>query len=767
MPASFPVAQWISAPASPRPEALYFKNHLQIDAPIAHAVLRFSALGAVEPWLNGARVGADWLTPGWSDYRKRAYICSYDVKRQLTEGANCLGFVLADGWAGAPFGPKGHAVALAPKTQFIAELEVSYADGQTVILGTGEKWSWRKGPVLKQSIYDGETYDARRELGDWSSPHVRALGWKRVAVQEAPKIELTAKKCEPVRVTEELAATQIWKRAGQGSIVDFGQNLVGVVRIQLRDTKPGQKIVLKYAEMLNPDGSLYLENLRHAKATDVYYCKGGESESYLPRFTFHGFRYAQVAGYDSLQAADITACVLHNDLKPTGRFECSDPLVNQLQSCIRWGQRGNFLEAPTDCPQRDERLGWSGDTQVFVETACFNYDCEGFFRQWMDAMRDGQRADGAFPDVAPDILGWHGNAGWGDAGIIVPHAVWLHYGTTSILEENWGAMERYLAFLTKRSDKLIQPETVYGDWLAVDAVKPQWGPTPKDLIGTAYFARDAQLMVRMAMALGKPEAAAKYATLADRVREAFQRRFITAEGLVLGDTQTSYLIALAFDLVPEDLISTAGDRLVQKIEAREWHLSTGFIGTPLLNPVLSKIGRADVAYRLLNQQTYPSWLYPIQNGATTMWERWNSWTQEAGFGPVEMNSFNHYAYGAIGEWLYQSVGGIAPHPGFPGYTRAVLAPTPGETLRQATVRLGTRSGMYALQWRQTRSGRLTCQVEVPGDGSAELHLAAKRWADVELDAKPVPQKLRQAATRAGRLCLLLKPGKFKVHVSSS
>ncbi|TVP76006.1 MAG: alpha-L-rhamnosidase [Puniceicoccaceae bacterium] len=768
MPTYFSTADWLSAPttgASKLRPAHYFRVQFQLKGPVAQATLRYAALGVAEPWINGMRVHDDFFTPGWSDYRKRAYVSSYEVGQRLQAGANCLGLVLADGWAGAPFGPEGHAVALAPRILFCAELEVTYVDGTSERIVSAADWQCRMGPIRHQSIYHGETYDARKALLDWTAETAPNRGWRSAEVVEAPAIELTEKKCPPVRITErrEPACLRLHDHKW---IADFGQNLVGVMRIQLRNTKPGQKIVFKFAEMLQADGSLYLENLRGAAATDVYYCKGGDSESYMPRFTFHGFRYAQVEGYEGLEAQDLIACVLHNDLPRTGQFKCSDPLINQLQDCILWGQRGNFLEAPTDCPQRDERLGWSGDAQVFVETACFNYDCEGFYRQWMDAMRDGQRADGAFPDVAPDILGWHGNAGWGDAGIIVPHAVWLHYGQTAILEENWSAMERYLRFLKKQARDFIQPETVFGDWLAVDAVRPEWGPTPKDLIGTAYFARDAQLMARMAGVLGKTKAAEQYAVLFEKIRSAFQRRFITEAGLVLGDTQTSYLLALGFDLVPEALQSAAVQRLVERIEGRNGHLSTGFLGTPLLNPVLSRFGRGDVAYRLLLQKTYPSWLYPITNGATTMWERWNSWTQEDGFGPVEMNSFNHYAYGAIGEWLYQRVAGIAPHPDYPGYQRAIIAPLPGGGLRSGGGSLKTRAGTFVTKWEQKRSV-LRFKCTIPEGADALVLLPAAKWSQLRLDGATPPAHFKcKSTTRLAPCEMLLPAGTYQIEVDA-
>jgi len=761
-------AVWLSSAASEVSSlqaAHYFRFKFSLKSPIAKAVLRYSALGVVEPWVNGLRVSDDFFTPGWSDYRKRAYVCSYEVGERLQIGDNCLGVVLADGWAGAPFGPKGHAVAFAPRAMFVAELEVIYVDGSREVISTTKDWHWRKGAILKNSIYNGETYDARKAIPDWASEVSSARGWKAVEVVPAPSIELTDKKCPPVRITEkrEPIDLRLYKKLW---IADFGQNLVGVMCIQLRNTKPGQKIVLKFAEMLQSDGSLYTENLRDAQATDVYYCKGGDEESYMPRFTFHGFRYAQVEGYAGLEAQDLTACVLHNDLKRTGQFKCSNPLINQLQSCVVWGQRGNFLEAPTDCPQRDERLGWSGDVQVFVNTACYNYDCEDFYRQWMDAMRDGQRVDGAFPDTAPDILNWHGNAGWGDAGVIVPHAVWQHYGDLQIVEENWAAMVRYMDFLKKRALGYIQPDTVYGDWLAVDATRPEWSPTPKDLIGTAYFARCAQLMSAMAYALGQSIEGEAYSKLFDVIKAAFQARFITSAGLVLGDTQTSYLLALAFDLVPDPLFEPAGQRLVERIEARNWHLSTGFLGTPLLNPVLTKIGRCEVAYRLLMQDTYPSWLYPIKNGATTMWERWNSWTEENGFGPVEMNSFNHYAYGAIGEWLYRSVGGISPHPDYPGYKRAVLAPLPGGGMAYGGGSLETRVGTFVSKW-EVKESIFHFHFTIPEGADAVLRLPAPKWSQIRLDGKLVPASMKQkSSSRFGKCEMLVPAGEYHIDIDT-
>ncbi|MET0263352.1 MAG: family 78 glycoside hydrolase catalytic domain [Rariglobus sp.] len=714
--------------------AVYLRGDFRLPALAAvdQATLRFTALGVVEPWINGQRVGADYFTPGWSDARKRAYSVDHDVTAQLRAGDNRWGFILADGWCGAPFGPKGHECTFAARTMLAAELVVRFTDGSEQRFATGSDWRARPSPTLAQSLYHGESHDARLARPDWCDAAAPNRGWSAVDVAPAPAIEITPRKCPPVRVTARLAPKRVWRDPRGRWLADFGQNISGVVEITIRG-RAGQRVVLRFGEMLQADGTLYTENLRSARATDTYICAGrgsdsasdDGSETWHPHFTFHGFRYAEISGLtDTPKPADLRALVLHNDLARTGTFTTSNALVNRLQRCIVWGQRGNFLEAPTDCPQRDERLGWSGDAQVFVGTALFNYDCEGFYRQWMDAMRDGQRADGAFPDVAPDVLSWHGNAGWGDAGVIVPHAVWRNRGSTTIIEENYAAMTRFFAFLEARADRFIQPETVYGDWLSVDAAKPQWGPTPKDMIGTAYFAHDARLLSEMAAAIGRHADARRYAKLFNAIKRAFQKRFVTAEALVLGDTQTSYALALAFDLLPASARAAAGARLVAKIEARDWHLSTGFLGTPLLNPALSSVGRDDVAYRLLLQKTYPGWLYPIMNGATTMWERWNSWTRDGGFGPVEMNSFNHYAYGAVGEWLYQHVAGLSQAPESTGWSRVRIAPKPGGGLTHSAASYVAPQGVIRTAWRLT--GRtLTVTATLPAGVSGTLHLPGR------------------------------------------
>lgn len=764
----FKEAHWLSYFAnknSTRRPANYFWHKFHLEKSVKGAELRYAVIGIVEPLINGVQVHKDFFTPGWSDYRKRAYISNYDVSKLLREGENNICLTLADGWAGVPYGPKVHKVKYAPQTIFIAELMVHYKDGSSELISSNNEWKYRRGPVVHQSLYDGETYDARKEIYGDTPKELSSRSWHKATCVTAPKIKLELKKCPPVRVTETLKAIKL-HRLRKKWIVDFGQNIAGVVCIRLRDTKRGQKIVLRFAEMLKKDGSLYRDNLRDARVTDVYYSKGSKEETFMPRFTFHGFRYVEIEGYEALEIQDLTACVMHNDLKKIGNLKIAHAQVQKLQNCIVWGQRGNFLEVPTDCPQRDERLGWSGDAQVFVNTACFNYDCEGFYRQWMDAMRDGQRKDGAFPDTAPDVLGSHGNAGWGDAGIIVPHAVWQNYGDLKIVQENWKAMEGYIDFLLARSDDYIQPPSVYGDWLAVDAARPEWSPTPKDLIGTAYFAYDCKLMADMAKALKMPERQAHYKNLYKKIKNAFQDRFMTKSGHILGNTQTSYLLALRFGLVPENFFDLVGEHLLKTIEDRDWHLSTGFLGTPHLNPVLTMIGRCDVAYRLLLEESYPSWLYSVKNGATTMWERWNSWTKEGGFGPVEMNSFNHYAYGAIGEWLYQRLAGIAPHPDFPGYERAIIAPLPNGIISNCRASLKTKSGTFHIEW-QVQCSNFIIKLKVPTNTDALLRLPALSWNQISLNGKPVPERNIQVSTsRFGKCELLIGKGDYTFAIKT-
>ena len=666
--------------------------------------------------------------PGWSDYRSRVQTLSINVTKLLRPGPNRLGAILGDGWYCGYLLWKKDRNFYGKHPQLLARLEIELISGRRISIVTDRTWELRYGPILSADLYDGESYDARKEIPGWCEPNSPIRGWRRVNILPKYRGILQAKVNEPVRVTQTLPTRKITRPAPGVYVFDFGQNLSGLCRLQIRGRR-GQTVTLKFAEMLKADGNVYRENLRSAHATDTYICRGGKTEEWTPRFTFHGFRYVEVTGLTRPPSKSLlTALVLHTDMKPTGRFSCSRPILNRLNQNIRWGQRGNFLDLPTDCPQRDERLGWTGDAQVFVGTSTFHYDVRNFFRKWTTDLRDGQRRDGAYPDVAPDVLGQlgpaqFGNAGWADAGVICPWKIYWHYGDRQILEENYLSMVRWIEYQRKTSKYLIRPRTAYGDWLAIDAVTPQNAPVPCDLVGTAYFAHSTDLMARIAGVLGRTKDRNHFRKLHGQIVSAFQKAYVTPNGRIVGHCQTAYLFALGFDLLPTKLRPAAFRHLVDLISARNDHLTTGFLGTPLLCPVLTRFGRTDLAYRLLFQEDYPSWLYTVKNGATTMWERWNSYTKEHGFGDVGMNSFNHYAYGAVGEWMYSVIGGIRPMA--PGFKKILIAPEPGGGLKEANTSLQTPYGLASCHWR-LRGRRLSVDLQVPEEVHAALRLPGRK-----------------------------------------
>ena len=724
-------AKWIGdrcRATTGEPPCPYLRRGFALSGPVRRATLHWTALGVADLFLNGRKIGGDFLMPGWSDFRHRVQVMSADVTAMVRAGDNMLGAILGDGWYAGTLLWKNERNHYGKHPQLLARLDIELQDGRAMAVATGRGWEMRYGPILFSDIYHGESFDARRDLGNWCAPGASSAGWRAADVFPAYRGELVPKVNEPVRVTQTLRPRRLTEPAKGAYVFDFGQNLAGLCRLRIRGRR-GQKITLKFAEMLNADGTVYRENLRLARAADTYICHGGETEEWTPRFTFHGFRYVEVTGLDGKPSPEmLTALVLHTDMRPTGKFRCSNPLLNRLDSNIRWGLRGNFLDLPTDCPQRDERLGWTGDAQVFIGTAAFHYDVRGFFRKWMQDVRDGQRADGAYPDIAPDVLGKHsplhfGNAAWADAGVICPWEIYQRYGDKEILEENYDSMKRWIGYQQRTSEDLIRPRTLYGDWLAIDAVTAQNAPVPSDFVGTAYFAYTTDLMAKIAVVLGRKSDALEFRRLHAQIVGAFRDAYVTPGGRVVGHCQTAYLLALAFDLLPARLRPKAFAHLVDLIEARDCHLTTGFVGTPLLLPVLTRFGRTDLAYKILLQQDYPSWLYTVRNGATTMWERWNSYTREHGFGDVGMNSFNHYAYGAVGEWMYAVIGGIRPLA--PACRKILFAPEPGGGITSAETTFDTPQGRAECRW-QLRGKTLRGEVIVPPRTSAELRLPAQR-----------------------------------------
>lgn len=691
-----------------------------------------TAIGLFEPWLNGQRVGCDFLLPGWTDYSQRIETMAYDVTALVRTGMNRWGAWLGDGWACGRLGFQGRRNFYSAEPALLGVLRLEAEDGSVCWIGTGADWTGWDSPIRSADLYDGECYDARREDPSWcqAGPGYSS-GWQPVQLRkERVTAELLGKSSEPVRTVAELSAQSVIQSNTGVWIFDLGQNIAGVVRLRVQ-AKRGTRLTLRHGEMLRPDGSLYIENLRSARCTDTYICRGGETEIWNPRFTFHGFRYVEISGLKTRPQRDaVTGLVWSSDLADTGGFACSQPLINRLQSNIRWGQIGNFLDVPTDCPQRDERLGWTGDAQVFTPTALFNFAAVPFLRKYCADLRDAQSKDGAFPDVAPDVFAIEarregrdsvgGNAAWADAGVIIPWALYAETGDKTHLEENFSAMCRWVEYQERTAVNGLRPDTAYGDWVATEAVRADWAPTPSDLIGTAYFARSTVLTARAAEVLGEKRVGKKFRRLHGKILAAFRRGYVAPSGRLVGDTQTAYALALAFDLLPPPMRPAAVRYLLRSIERRGYHLSTGFVGTPLICPVLTAHGQHDLAARLLLNEDYPSWLMPVKNGATTMWERWNSWTPEDGFGPVGMNSFNHYAFGAVGEWLYRDVAGLGQLG--VGWKHLHFVPRPAPGLDHAEAWHETPEGRAECGWRRYARGGCDFEFLVPPNSTATATL---------------------------------------------
>jgi alpha-L-rhamnosidase len=771
-------AQWIGAPwtggqmtAAPCP---LLRKSFVLDKPPASARLYVTALGLYEARLNGRRVGDDVFTPGWTDYRKRIQYQTYDVTALLRRGDNALGAMLGDGWACGHVATQNRQI-YTDRPRLLARLIVTFSDGSTQSVATDASWKVAPGPILEADLLMGESYDARRERPGWDAPVHDDARWLPVEVFADTPAALVASASPRVRRIRSLRPIAPPARAGKKWIFDLGQNMVGVVRLKVRG-QPGKTVTLRHAEVLNPDGSIYTANLRRAKATDHYTLGGAGVEVYEPRFTFHGFRYVELTWpFDEPPARDtVTGIVLHSDIQPSGAFECSDPLINQLQRNIQWSQRGNFLEVPTDCPQRDERLGWTGDAQIFCPTACFNMDVAGFFTKWQTDLADTQRSDGDIPSIAPVMAPEPrpGGPAWSDALIICPWTIYQCYGDTRLLQQHYERFARFVECLRGGSQHLIRAHhgaawQGYGDWLAQDGSGNVFGGTPKDLIGTAFFAHSARLLSRIAGLLGKKSDAAKYARYFEQIRRAFQKRFVTAAGLVGNQTQTCYVLALHFDLLPAKLRRPAVRELVRDIQRRGNKLSTGFVGSPYLPVALSDNGHLDVAYRLLFQKDWPSWLYAVTQGATTIWERWDGWTHDKGFQDPGMNSFNHYAYGAIGHWLYSRVAGLELDPERPGYKHIVIRPHPGPGITWARARLHSMHGVIESGWRLSgKTFRL--EISVPPNTTATAHFPATHAHNLTESGKPPGRSagVRQVRKTRDGVRIELGAGRYRFAGSS-
>jgi len=712
------------------PPAAYLRKEFSIDKPLRRATVFASALGVYELQLNGKPLDADVLSPGWTDYHKRVHYFGYDATDQLRNGKNVIGAILGDGWYAGYLAFSGRRNYYGDHTRLIASVHLEYEDGTRDVIGTDDTWKATDGPIREADMLMGCVYDAQRELTGWSAPGLDDADWQPVTVDKEVKANLQAHPGTPIRRMQELPGLKVTQPRPGVYVFDLGQNMVGWARVKARG-KPGQRIVVRHAEMLNPDGTLYTVNLRAAKATDIYYLAGGEPRTYEPYFTFHGFQYVEVTGLDyQPEPADVTGIVVYSDLARTGTFECSEPLVNKLVENTVWGQKGNFLDVPTDCPQRDERAGWTGDAQVFMKAACLNLDSPAFFTKWLtDLCQDSQNKDGGLGDVAPyvNVVGF-GNTGWADAGLVCNWRMYEMYGDARVVQQHYPALVRYMDYLAKTSKNFTRGTGAYGDWLRLA------GPQHSEVIGTAYYAYSNTLMARLADIVGKKEDAAKYAKQAQQIKEAFVRLYVKQDGRIVDDKgetgQTFYALAFGFDLVPESQQKAVAAQFVKEIEKQDWHLATGFLGTPFVLFALEKAGQTDLAYRLVLNRTYPSWLKQVELGSTTMWERWDGWLPDKGFQDPGMNSFNHYWLGCVGEWLQCSVAGIDTDG--PGFARITIRPklaAPGKGLSAARGSYDSIRGPIVSDWKRDQSG-FQLKVTLPVNTTATVWVPASDAAQV-------------------------------------
>jgi alpha-L-rhamnosidase len=760
------------------------RHTFDVSSPVKSARLYATALGSYEMFLNGKRVGDEVLAPGWTDYRERVVYQTYDVTGMVTGGANVLGALLAPGWYETPLEwfqqPNNYGVT---PPALRAQLRIEHSDGSVEWVTADANWQARPSYILSSEIYDGEAQNEAFQLRSWTEPdHVVPPWGKALLIQPAP-VKIVAQDFPPIRVERELQAKTLTQPKPGVWVYDFGQNFSGVER--LRASSPGGVLGVqaRFAEVLSSDGTIYTENLRTAKATDYFDIESERPEEFTPQFTFHGFRYAELTGLFPAPTKDaVVGLVIHTDAPFTVKLSTGSAMINQLWSNVLWGQRSNFVGLPTDCPQRDERLGWMGDAQVFWRAASYNMDLAAFSRKFAADMRGTQVGSPYYGIFSPGTVRPHEEsaAAWSDAGVIVPWTSWLQTGDTTIIGQNWDAMERYLhAILAANPDFLWKNEygEPFGDWLSPE------GKTDEVLIASAYWAWDARLMAQMAQATGRTADEQRYDELFEKIRAAFQKQFVRGDGFVAGadnsasvfgvinnpnarseggDTQTGYVLALHMDLLPESLRAAAAKRLVAKIQANHNLLGTGFLGTPYLLEELTKAGYRQLAYTLLLQTQYPSWGYMVTHGATTMWERWNGDQMRS---DPSMNSYNHYAYGAVADWIYRYAAGIDTAPSDPGFHTIVLHPVFDQRLGHLAFDYESAYGPIHSDW--TASGSTAeWHVTIPANTTGWLPLSDGEAARYKLDGKPLANsKTARAAKRDGQDGFELAPGGYAFQIA--
>ena len=721
-------AQWIVpgfTEDSLRPSPL-FRKSFDTNKKIKSAFAYITAHGLYEAKINGKRVGNDFLTPGWTSYNKRLQYQVYDVTDFVKTGNNVIGVTLGNGWYRGYLAWGGKRDHYGSDIALLFQIDITYDDGTTGSIISDPSWKSNTGAIRYSEIYHGETIDARQEKNGWLKTGYDDSQWHTVKTANFSKEVLVATYNEPVRKHETLKPVKIFKTPKGEQVIDFGQNVVGWVVLKVNG-KAGDRIVISHAEVLDKEGNFYTDNLRVAKAQDTYFLNGNGEETFEPHFTWHGFRYIRVEGYPGeILPQNFFAVAFYSDMKVAGQFSSSNELINQLQHNIEWGLRGNFLDVPTDCPQRDERLGWTGDAQVFFRTATFLRDVNNFFVKWSKDISADQLPDGRLPHVIPNVLGdWAGSTGWADVTTIIPWNMYVVYGDKRILDDQYASMKAWVDYMDRSSkNDLWNTGSHFGDWLFFSLGDDPDGNsaiTNKHLIAQCFEAHSTQLLINAAEVLNKKEDVARYSERLAKIKDAFVKEYLTPNGATMSNTQTSYVLALQFDILPEKLRQQAADRLVANIRQYGNHLTTGFLGTPYLCHVLTRFGYTDVAYQLLLQDTYPSWLYPVKKGATTIWERWDGIKPDGSFQTDGMNSFNHYAYGAIGDWMYRVMAGLDADE--IGYKKIRIQPHVGGGFSHASASYMSLYGEIKAAWK-IENGKLIVDGKIPANTTATFYIPA-------------------------------------------
>ncbi len=704
-----------------------FARSFDLTKPVKQARLYITSHGLYEAKINGQKISDHYFRPGWTSYKKRLQYQVYDVASFLKAGKNAALVTIGDGWyrGNLEFNHKRNLYG--KEVGLLFQLEIEYADGNKEMINSDQNWKVSfNGPVKASDIYNGETYDARLEKNAAAQSFINK-DWEKVKVVDFNLDNLVPTTGPPVKKQERFAPLTVIKTPKGETVIDFGQNLVGWVQLKIKG-RAGDTVTINHAEVLDKDGNFYTENLRNAKQENKYVLSGNRTDILEPHFTFQGFRYIRIKGYAGmLDSTTVNAIAVYSNMAPTGKFHTSNLLLNQLQHNIQWGQKGNFVDVPTDCPQRDERLGWTGDAQVFFKTAAYNMDVASFFDKWLQDLKADQHQTGNVPVVIPDVrtIKNAGSAGWGDVATIIPWDFYNAYGDEALLARQYSSMKAWVEYIRSISkNNLWNSGPHYGDWLFYTMADDRDGKaaiTDKFFIAQAFYAHSTQNLINAAKVLHKEADVSSYTDLLAAIKKAFMEEYVTPSGRLVSSSQTAYVLALNFDLLPENLREQAAKRLADNVAAYGNHLTTGFLGTPYLCHVLTRFGYNDVAYKLLLQETYPSWLYPVKKGATTIWERWDGIKPDGSFQAVSMNSFNHYAYGAIGDWMYRTITGISE--AAPGYKQILIAPKPGGNLSNASAELETIYGKVRSAW--TIDGDKTkLDIIIPPNTTAKVVLPA-------------------------------------------